>query len=302
MMTFNDETIKLQLQSETQLCLADGMSVPVTAKRSYKDVFDLLQDRPAYHIRMVGLQQNVPLIVHLYETAKQLGKELCLELVTPRICRTEADNSEISIYRMRQCHWPSSLGGWHRVTDAEYVTYALADEFRKSRRVYTDRAEELFRQHPAYRALQFIPTLHESSAACLVADILDPRWFIDLRHPHRVSPLLAYLGIHPKYAPLSAATTVKGKRFRLVRRAWQSGDLYKEAENRPGDFLWRRRNSAKSLMNGELRGAKDFVAYLSRNWHTALLKNNPQQVELFVPEQIFKPHELEAYTTHMKAS
>jgi len=297
MKLMQDEAIKLQCDAAGMVWLADGMSVPSQCTDNFYNIFEALPEREQYRFRLLGLKENADLIVWLFNAAVSRD-DITIELATPRLCQAaERQCPEVAIFRMRQCTWPSSLGGWHAVTLAEYFAYCLAAELQRSD-VYTATVDVLFKQHPAYHDLAFIDTLYAPAAARVVAEILDPRWFINLAHPYRVSALKNFMGISPQYCGKANANTVKGRRFQLVKQAWKGGGIAPQGTDRPGDFLWRRQVNAKSKRAAELQGAGDFIAYLSRTWHTQLLVNSPQKVELFIPDQLFKPAELLGYQEH----
>lgn len=231
-------------------------------------------------VRVFGCPANVKLITGIWN-AKRTQQQL--QLATPQVChdRQELQNPEIALWRSRQCLRSASLGGWHTVTDGDIVTYNMAAAEPGS----ATRAA-LLPQHPVWSALNFLQLWEQPAVADLLADVLDPRWFVDPEKPDRISRLQAFLGQYPG----AAKTPDAARRRSLVRQAWF-------ADGKPdiqshGAFLWRR-----YIEHGELKAGRTFVAYLMRAWQAELVRQQSKvHVDsLFCPEMLMTIGEAAAY-------
>jgi hypothetical protein len=246
---------------------------------------------------MVGNHANARLLTLLHRRCKAAG---ALEVVSPLICGTASERAtpEAVLYRMRQCKLPSSLGGWHQVTDRDYPAYAMIRQLQEDNS-FNDHVLALLKVHPAWHDLKFINTMSQDWAAWLLMFIIDPRWYIDPDHPDRVSKLQAYLGLTPKIMErVMAGDSEAGSacRCRAVLGSWYDMGPPAESEyESPGNFLWRIYDSAGGGPRGMLRASQKFVVYLRQTWLQALYG----RTELFMPEMLFKRlDEVEGYKAH----
>jgi hypothetical protein len=202
----------------------------------------------------------------------------------------------------------------------------------------TSRAIDLLHVHPAWRSLQFIPTLNEDCCATLLGYIMDPRWYVDPCNPDRTARLESKLGLNPK---TQAGVTLAGvKPWRnhhlcsTVLRCWkdpqQVGMIIKAFQCvgpepttgattpglRPGDFLWRiwgyaigcgpgSREPPTTAVIADLRASCRFIAFLSRVWISAIYESAILPdcgASLFRAADFFRPYlsEAAAYDDHME--
>lgn len=310
--TADDTALKLHFDGLGRLWFLDG---PKQAKELSRPIDEFLCEK-TYQVspvvRVLGTQANAALISRLHQEAKLGGP--AVEVATPLVCATEAErnNPIMALEAMRRALLPASLGGWHILTDVEAISYELA--------VYAQQAGDavlplealaLFRRHPAYAALSFIRTVDEEAACRLVAEILDPRWFVDLRHPDRRAKLESYLGVCPHGISEAASPvpTVKGRRCRLVLRSWQWQELPAayafplEPEalgTHPRDFLWRIWDQTGRGERGALRACQKLLQFVKAVWLDSLYLLKQQREPLFVPEHFFRTEECAAYQEHRK--
>lgn len=299
-----DQILKLQCTADGHIWYSDGMETPVESPQSLSEFVDGLAARESLHVRVLGTQFNAALIVELYQKLCSPRREGRLEVASPAICVTTAEcrDPKIALYRMRQCFLPPSLGGWHRFTELDYPSYAITAQLLKDRDV-TEHVLRLLTTHPVYHDLQFIPDFNPKTFATLIADILDPRWFIDFEHPDRLTLLKTYLGLTPRYMWKVSRNDVTCPRTQRCMLTWLTWTGHKAiptpemlADNR--HFLWRRWQSAGGGVKGSLRSTQAFVTYLVRTWQQQLVSKSQQQLEMFIPENLLKGSEIQAYKEH----
>ena len=148
---------------------------------------------PDMHVRMVGARANAGLIAGLYarQRAGQLGS---LSLVTPLICSTAAMRREpdLVLHALQDVTLSPSQGGFHIADASDYAAYALAEAI--DGQASWSIVASLLYAHPAWPALSFIRHVDEQACAHLLADVLDPRWFVNTMHPNRSAAMERYLG------------------------------------------------------------------------------------------------------------
>lgn len=296
----HDETVlKLCVAPDGVVWAADGTRPPASTGLSVDAFVTTFAPRP---VRLLGCARNVQLIDRLFTVCTAGGT--VVELATPSLCvsRAEREDPTIVLYRMRQCRWAPSLGGWHAMTAAEHVTYAMAAR----------RAKSMVFQHPVWYDLAFIPTISHGGVAELLMEIRDPRWFVDPRHPMRVSRLQTFLGLTPgnvqwtqECAQRFREVTPWRRRCLMAIAAWGYSPrpaVSPQVLACPGGFLWRRLATHPDQLRGILRVTQTFVAYLYFTWLEALRAGASWRPDpLFDPERLFKTREeIDAYREYAR--
>jgi len=318
----------------------DGYAQPT--KMAIHDFFEGPIFCAATCVHVVGTHSNARLITKLYEL-KRDGQLQSVKVVTPLVCKTvkERQRPEALLLYMPICHLAPSQGGLHEVVAADYHAYALAAEVQQCRHARPDsklspRAQQLLRAHPVWHHLSFIKGINPTMVAGLLAQILDPRWYIDGCAPDRSCKLEAAMGLNPK---TQAGVTVANfpqwrhhRRCKLVLHSWK--DLKQQSAVRklfeittpipvegsdrtgvaPCDFAWRiwgmrmgyglaEPHVRPDPVIADLRASQRFIRFLRYTWlgelYAASQATPEQQAPLFRPADFFKhPSEIAAYELH----
>lgn len=277
--------LKLFVTPDDQLWYARGRDTPRQA--ADPAFLDQVVATPPEGIRMLGTAASAEVLCRLHK----LLPDAVIEVASPLVCHTQRERNDpvVAIYRMRQCLLAPSLGGWHRVTQADYATYRLLVAIRRG-----EPTQPWLRRHPAYYDLKFIRTLNEVAAARLLAEIIDPRWYIDIKNPYRLARLRAYMGLTPKYAARwgQADESTVVQRGETAAACWMQDRVpdYKD----PRNFLWRRAAVADRVQLGSLRATQVLLTYLVRTWQQQLSAGY-QQLDMFSPADLLKGDEVDAY-------
>lgn len=277
-------------------------------KNTNKSVIEFIQTKQSQFplVRMVGMKQNVDLMLALY--GRRLKKDSgCIELCTPAICKTNVDRGdpEKILTKMRKVDRASSVGGWHVMDRTDYPTYAIASYLNKTGLV-DDNVRRLLKEHPIWPIISFIPHLDIDMSARLVAEIVDPRWYVDIKHASRGSKLRSYLGLDIPYMKNvlnGRMDSVYEKRCSIVLNTWNNDDDNSMLEN-PYYFLYRvmkgYREKGKEVI-AYLRASQKFIEFVRLVWLAYLGINTKQLESLFVPEYFFKQEaETIAFKEHFK--
>jgi len=292
------EALKLHTASDGTVWFADGSRVPIASSIPVDEFVTSLTKRGGrLNVRALGTHANAKLLVALHRRCKVAGS---LEVASPLICGTAIERATVEavLYRMRECQLPSSLGGWHPVTDLDYPAYAMISQL-KIDTTFNDHVLALLRVHPAWHDLKLIPTISPDWAAWMLTFIIDPRWYINADHPDRCSKLQAYLGLTPKIMEQVVAgdhAAGAASRCRAVLGSWyDNGHPDGVDMDHPANFLWRIYESCGGGSRGLLRASQRFIVYLRHTWLQALYG----RTELFMPEMYFKrADEIECYKAH----
>jgi hypothetical protein len=247
--------------------------------------------------RVAGLRDNAALLLSLYQRGR-CKTTTCTEVCSPLCCESAEcrRDPEVLLLRMRSFNVPPSLGGWHRFGRKDVVSYLMACGIDHSGGV-GPQVTMLLPSHPAWPALSFVQCLGRTAVCGLLAEVLDPRWYVDLGDPDRGAKLEQYLGLNPY--DMSGQSAVKKRRRDLVQSCWCGHTVPRPHElTGPGQFLWRHWHARGGGAKGYLATSKLFVAYLRAVWANAVC-DGPHAGHLFVPEHFFTTaEEAAAYRNH----
>jgi len=325
-------SLKLHVDSGVVWAL-NGQNIPTCTRQTVADFFGADMLKNCERVRVVGSAQNASLITALYDL--KLRKEIeSLQVVTPLVCQThtERQDPEFVLWSMRNFTRSPSLGGFHEVTHLDYPSYVLLHELKTNKNENEFKLSELSRRylkaHPAWQAISFLRFMDEFKCAHLLANIIDPRWYIDSCHPDRTAKLEAWLGLNPK----TQAGVIDSKQLQwryhercsLVFDCWFDNKLSLEARSNfnefgllpweedkencpvglaPCDFIWRVWGAVETKpIKAALVGSTYFVKFLRNAWLSALYADSKSagHFPLFRPVDFFKyAVEAAAYTAHM---
>lgn len=269
-------------------------------------------------VQLVAEPSNVNIILRLYE------RKLTGGLGSVQVCSPASPDGyhkkrpEIAILdSARWVGWPASLGGWHEFTDADYPSYYLAAQyFSNVESGYdSDSINSMLELHPAWPSLSFIPHIARTACAKLIATILDPRWFVDLKEPEKNSKLENFLGLTPQVQlalndngpdGMDENITLKQlKNCELVMSVWRVARPVSKSDYLcPSNFLWRLHATEGADAMADLRTSQTFISFLKHIWLDAVYRKRGGVSEdgLFVPEYFFKHEdEISAFKKHTKA-
>jgi len=177
-----------------------------------------------------------------------------------------------------------SVGGWHQLTEKDYVTFALIAEFEQAGGQCTSLVERFLRVHPAWPALSFLPDLSKVAACRLLTAIVDPRWHVDPHKPDRDARLRSFLGLGGNGLEVVQSLLMgepsldwprRVARAKDVLDTWTGGDYTPPPQDvvGPSGFLWRVYYGvaeAKDGYRGMLRACHVFLRFLRSVWLDSL--------------------------------
>lgn len=295
------QIVKLHL-ADNQLWCADGLASPIEVPDRSGFVRELSM-KEHVHLRVMGTRENAPLICQLYEQLCGPCRTGKLEVASPAVCLTEQERKDpsIALYRMRQYHLPASLGGWHTVSELDYPSYAITTQLDRDG-VVTDHTRKLLLTHPVYHDMMFLPRFDSDALINLIANIRDPRWYIDLDHPYRISRLKSYLGLSPRYIRqmlVGKVTDIKTIRCQQVFHCWH-GRVNHLPDN-TNNFLWKPWINSQGTWKAALATCHKFLIFFTKTWHQQLAQAyfRTHELDIFTPASLLLRHELPLYEKHV---
>jgi hypothetical protein len=259
-------------------------------------------------IRLLGTANNAALILQLSRMRmgrSQLTKKVPVVLGSPVVCLKEANLREPEAV-LRYLWQPESklAWQWHRLGETDYCSYGLIDALQESKSELNDKVQKIAAYHYAWPAVTFVPNFDALAACQFLASIVDPRWYVHFTHPHRMSRLLAYLGLTPQNVAAFLGFEAPAHNYERALpaiRAWYNETSVAAYNSRqsdsPNDFLWRIFASQENVVKGVLRGTQRLVSLVYQIW---LYSISPANCDVaFQPDRFFKDErESQAFQAH----
>jgi hypothetical protein len=167
----------------------------------------------------------------------------------------------------------------------------------------------LYKTHPMYKVLSFVPFFNQELCAKILAITLDPRWYVDMTSPERLNKYYMWMGFGGVKTPSDEAivpgvdfASSKAERRKIVVNAWQN-NLTKDV-NWKNNFLAvtygkikkmlneSKKESEKTFDEADLATSHKFLSFIHTSWMNLLYPMpNPWMESLFVPELFFSSEE-----------
>lgn len=306
-LTTEEETLKAHMAPDGIVWYLDGKSSPRSSERRIDDFLGLKALR-GRAIRVLGTHLNAALITQLHKMRRE-GVLQSVHVAGPLVCETAAEREDPgrALFRMRQCVWAGSVGGWHPLTDKEFITYAMYVQRLADNDQPSEAQTALMTQHPAWPDVAFIKTLNIDECYKLLVSILDPRFYVNHRRPNRSGKLMRYLGLTPA-TQLAAMSGHLGpatnRRCIFTLQSWATGVPDKD----PRCFISRVYSYYVNMkkvgdVKAALRASQTFVRYLRYTWLSQLTPLELCGGEvLFCPKTFFRHEdEVQAYRAWPRA-
>jgi hypothetical protein len=219
--------------------------------------------------RVLGTPCNYRLLLDLYSAIKQHDIQAQVLVGKPL---NEADPAAI-LQRLTLLQVQDNLPQcWHRMDSQVYNHFLLLHTFKT--KGYTDNLHALYSQHCLHRYLKFSGIRSIELGIELLAEIGDPRWYINPERPDRVNRLHSYFKVLPNQ--LKSITDGQHKRNRLLM------NILSEME--PTTWLMEELGRSKPNSRYALQACRKLLNFLAYNW---LQQLNNQSVQ-FDPALFFQ--------------
>ncbi len=273
--------VKIHADTAGKVWWADGDGVPRPFGGDAGEFLERQPLRPDSVVRLSGAATNCELILGL--VMKRVAGliedvQVCSPLAVSS--RKRRGQPEAAFSDMRNWKMRGSCGGWRSVGPEDVVAYELVREMSGGRS-WSPRLKE----HQARFAIESA-RLRYGPACQLLAELVDPRFYIDPKEPDRCGKLERFLGLEPEYAA-SEGDSVYRKRYELVTSCWKGHrPTSAEASVRPHLFLWDTYYREGSNWTSELKAGKRLIRYLRHVWLDEIYRGRTAE-PLFVPEYFF---------------
>jgi hypothetical protein len=151
--------------------------------------------------RVIGVPQNYKLIISLYLAL--LSKEIKGRLLvgSPSVCH-RYQNSSLQLLNCISVLNPHDNlpHTWHTVDSTSYRNFLLLqikqDQIYDASTKIKDRVQHWYLQHITYPFWQFLKIeQHSDLVLDILASIVDPRWYFNVKHPNRLTRLDSHFGL-----------------------------------------------------------------------------------------------------------
>ena len=206
--------LKVTSNEEGGIWIIDGDKMPKKMDIKVDEfVEDVVGSNKYKFVRVLASPVNYNLITKLY-TLKEKGLVESLQLATPALM--QSNRPESSLLRMRLCTLPASLGGFHEATDDDFTIYTMARLARILRSIEIKMLDcgnhiplklereykkvcsvmiDTLNTHPVWQYISFIDSIDPVIAGVVLANIGDPRWFVNPDKPDRLSRMYSWMGL-----------------------------------------------------------------------------------------------------------
>ncbi len=260
--------------------------------------------RQSKTLMLLGTKENAELITTLYYIRVNEGRlPRRVWIGSPNLIGSCNNSMTVRFVSMRELHCAGSVGGWHELTRKDFLTYALIAELQRNG--ISEDAEKLVQSHPTWTVFSFLPDPKPKIACALIEQLVDPRWYVDLREPDEHERLFNFLGlksaVHMRAAINPSADMTKmsptARRTCLVAGAWLRKPDELAGHN---GYFHEQSLKSKHKIQGLVAASRLFVEMLVAVWrHELALPGR----ELFVPRHFFdSASAAEAFQQHWDAN
>jgi hypothetical protein len=247
-------------------------------------------------IRLLGSEPNAPLAVTLWRWLVQRHSPARVYLAHPR--SAAGDEPAAVLHHLWQ---PEENTRFIRLTPAVVCAYALAAERQTvlaqlSQPYVPARVQAILQRHPAYPAASFVQQPDQFSLVTVLAQLLDPRWFVHPLRPGRLSGLYNYFGLTPANIRAMLGLGSPGRHYEracAVVRVWYNWQAAERVlppkrsqRDVPEAYLWRIYHQHRRSPKAILIASKKWLTLVYHFWLNQLTANHPEV--RFDPTRSFK--------------
>ena len=150
---------------------------------------------PTANYRVLGVPDNYDLITSVHPCLQQQDSDSTLLVGSPSICKNYQDlSAEDVLICMTSLNVHDNLSHrWHFMSGKVFNTYLLLKFFREEH--FSDLVSLIFNQHCLRKYFEFLGADSSLTAVEVISEIVDPRWFINLEKPFKLSKIESYFGL-----------------------------------------------------------------------------------------------------------
>lgn len=159
--------------------------------------------------RVLGLPQNYKLIAELSYVARSPTISLLVGSPLVYSSHFEKEDVEKFLTHMRSLSVDESLSNcWHRINRTSFMTFVLLSQLKQEN--FGVKTQIAYACHPMKPYFDFLGCQTELMPVSLIAEIVDPRWYLHPEKPHRLSRLKSHFRLHRNQFGLDDKSSFKG--------------------------------------------------------------------------------------------
>lgn len=266
---------------------ADGKSWKAETGKEDAEFFSARSRIEPGTYRVIGVKQNYRLIAEVFPLLKNVPDTYFL-VGSPHICSQyscDADRPEEVLTCVRSLSVCDSLVNcWHRINLCSFSTFMLLQFFLEEG--LGTKTKILYAHHPLKPYFDFIGFSQEHLAISFIDEIVDPRWYLNLQRPQRLSKLESYFGLKekqfcaitndPRLIPRSPLTAKKLHLLTAIVKSLPENSCIRK------EHAIRVKSKHLSIEQQQLSLLKTCFGFLVRHWLQAL-----DSSMVFDPEKFF---------------
>lgn len=246
--------------------------------------------------RVIGVPQNYKIIISLYLAL--LSKEIKGRLLvgSPSVCHRYQNSSLQLLHCIAVLNPHDNLPHtWHTVDSTSYRNFLLLQI--KQDRIYDastkikDRVQHWYLQHITYPFWQFLKIeQHSDLVLDILASIVDPRWYFNVKHPNRLTRLDSHFGLMP-FAKFSKFWNlrIRKKTAKLDAKQDRARLLVEAVKALPADSPLLLDVSCDITNKKDVHKAcKRLLHFIVRNWLTGSMEHAEFDPRVFFSNKLVK--------------
>jgi hypothetical protein len=219
--------------------------------------------------RIVGLPDNYRLITELYSLLVGRKSRAKIWIGSPEVCQDRDCAPEVLLTCLSVMEVHDNLHGrWHVLSPETYNHFLLLRALHDEG--FSDLTLQIYNSHCVKPFCQFLGLHEPPRVIALLAQIGDPRWYLNPRRPYRLARLESYFGLVPAQFK-DARDSPRKRRTRvlleLIESLPQTSCLFTELIARPNA--------------SEFKICRLLLGFLVRNWLTRLTPEDHFDPQLF---------------------
>ena len=161
-----------------------------------RDQFRAVMRRPGLY-RIMAIANNYRLITEVYSSLVDKGTKSSLLVGSPLICRQRKQTADqiLNCFVVLDVH-DSVSNTWHVMDSNLYNNYLLLRTYLEEG--VSDLTRTIYKHHCLKPAFDFMGIHDLEPVLATIALIVEPRWYVNIARPYRLSSFERYFGLLPK--------------------------------------------------------------------------------------------------------
>jgi hypothetical protein len=210
--------------------------------------------------RVLGLPENYQLITTAYSRFLFKNAPVKLFVGSPLLCKYAACDPVSLLSRLAtiSAH-DNATNMWHELRTEEYSTYVLLRQYLSEG--VSESVCNLYRQHAISRVFRFLELDDLPLVLQVISQVVDPRWFVNVKNPTRTSRLENHFGLKLKHSTDKRITDRQDRASLLV-------SLVSNLD--ASHWIWKEITVCSDPEKATMKACKLLLSFVFRNWLSLL--------------------------------